>query len=216
MTSREALERMLKERIVAVVRLDGPEPMEAVARALLSGGVQIIEVALTTPGGIDLIAALRQRFPEAMIGAGTVLRVEEVDACVAAGAAFAVSPVTDPQVVDSARLADLLFSPGAYTPSEIHRAWALGVPIVKVFPAARVGPAYIKDVKAPMPFLRLMPTGGVDDRTAREFLAAGADVLGAGSWLIDKKAIARGDFAAIEERARALVQVVRSIGRGSP
>jgi 2-dehydro-3-deoxyphosphogluconate aldolase/(4S)-4-hydroxy-2-oxoglutarate aldolase len=205
---RRTLDRMLEEKVVAVVRLSGTDDGLRVAEALCAGGVRVIEIALTTPRGCELIRELRTAFPEAVIGAGTVMTADDVDRCVDVGAAFAVSPVCDSEIVRHARERGLFFSPGAYSPTEVYEAWKLGVPIVKVFPAARVGPKYIRDLKAPMPFLRLMPTGGVDDRTAAEFLNAGADVLGAGSWLVDRSAVQRRDMGLIEERATLLAEAV--------
>ncbi|MEW5826105.1 MAG: bifunctional 4-hydroxy-2-oxoglutarate aldolase/2-dehydro-3-deoxy-phosphogluconate aldolase [Candidatus Bipolaricaulota bacterium] len=175
-----ALERMLAERIVAVVRLADPNRGVDVARALVKGGVTLIEIAFTTPDAVNVIESVQKAVPEAMVGAGTVITEADVAALQRVRPAFAVAPVLDANVVRAAQQAGILFSPGAYTPTEVLAAWRLGAPIVKVFPAARLGPKYLADLKAPMPFLRLMPTGGVDDTTIGEFLRCGADGVGAG------------------------------------
>lgn len=205
-TRRErGLARILAEKIVAVVRLDDPNRGIDVARALVRGGVSLIEIALTTPDAVPLMVRIRREVPEAVVGAGTVMTVADVASLRPAEPDFAVAPILDPSVVRAAQAEGLLFSPGTYSPTETLQAWNLGAPIVKIFPAARLGPKYLSDLKAPMPFLRLMPTGGVDDTTIAEFLACGADAVGAGGWLVDMKAIARGEFSVLTEKARRLV-----------
>ncbi len=203
------LKRILHERIVAVVRLDAPNACVEVAEALRTGGVTIIEIAMTTPDALDVIHSVRERFPDLLVGAGSVLTKEDVDACAEAGAEFQVAPVFDPSILAYALDRGIVFSPGTFTPSEAYSAWSHGAQIVKVFPAARLGAKFISDLKAPMPFLRLMPTGGVSSDTIVDFLQAGADVVGAGSWLVDKKAIRRGDFGVITGKARGLVSAVQ-------
>ncbi len=201
----KALARMLQEKIVAVVRLDDADQGIDVARALVSGGVLLIEIALTTPNAVELIGRVKKAVPEAVVGAGTVMTVPDLLSLRSVEPAFAVSPILDPKVVRLAQEAGMLFSPGAYSPTETYQAWEMGVPIVKIFPAARLGPKYLSDLKAPMPFLRLMPTGGIDDKSIREFLQCGADVVGAGGWLVDTAAIARGELSVLTEKARRLV-----------
>lgn len=200
-----SLARMLEEKIVAVVRLSDPSRGIDVAKALVAGGVTLIEIALTTPDAVELIARVRKAVPQALVGAGTVMTCDDVEALRRVEPGFAVAPILDARVLKAAQDAGMLFSPGAYSPTEVHQAWALGAPIVKVFPAARLGPQYLADLKAPMPFLRLMPTGGVDDTTIAEFLRCGADAVGAGGWLVDTKAIARADYAVLTEKAKRLV-----------
>ena len=206
----KTLDRMLQERIVAVVRLDDPAACLDVAGALREGGISIVEITMTTPGALRVIRTMREAFPDLLVGAGSVLTREDVDACVDAGAAFQVAPILDPRVLEYALKRDILFSPGTFTPSEAYAAWVGGAPLVKVFPAARVGAKFVSDLKAPMPFLRLMPTGGVNSDTIHDLLKAGADVVGAGSWLVNKKAIQEGDYDTITCRAKALVDIVRN------
>lgn len=200
--------KLFGDRIIAVVRLSRERDGLPVARALCDGGVQSVEVTLTTPGATNLIHHICREVPEAFVGAGSVLTCEDVDRCLAAGAKFLVAPILDEHVLSYALGQDAFFCPGTFTPSEAHRAWALGAPLVKVFPAARLGPKYISDMKAPMPFLRLMPTGGITAETVGDFILAGADALGAGSWLTPRSAIESGNLGLIRQRAMQLRQAV--------
>jgi 2-dehydro-3-deoxyphosphogluconate aldolase/(4S)-4-hydroxy-2-oxoglutarate aldolase len=203
------LERALSGRVVAIVRLPGPAPLVEVAEALVAGGIFTLEFTLTTPGALEAISACRARFGDtAVIGAGTVLDVHEARKCLAAGAQFLVSPGTDLDVIGAAQDADALSMPGALTPTEIITAWRGGADVVKVFPARQVGPQYIHDLRGPLPQIPLMPTGGVDERNAADYLRAGAVGVAVGGNLIDPAAVARGDWAAITAKARALVEAV--------
>ena len=204
----ETIRRLLEERIVAVVRLDSQHDGLPVARALVDGGVRVVEITMTTPGAAELIDRIRADLPAALVGAGSVLTRQDVDRCRDAGAAFLVGPVLDPEVLRHALIRNIPFCPGTFTPSEAYAAWTMGAPLVKVFPAARLGPKFISDLKAPMPFLRLMPTGGITAETVGAFLSAGADVVGAGSWLTPGSAIAAGDFGVIRERAAELRRAI--------
>jgi len=199
---------LLGDRIVAVIRLAREKDGLPVVRALCDGGVQTVEITLTTPGAADLIQRIRHEIPEALVGAGSVLTCKDVDRCLAAGAEFLVSPILDEHVLSHALEQNAFFCPGTFTPSEACRAWTLGAPLVKVFPAARLGPKYVSDMKAPMPFLRLMPTGGITAETARDFILAGADALGAGSWLTPRSTIESGHLELVRERAMQLREAV--------
>jgi 2-dehydro-3-deoxyphosphogluconate aldolase/(4S)-4-hydroxy-2-oxoglutarate aldolase len=200
----ETLQRLFDETIVAVVRLPSSRNGLPAIRALLDGGVAVTEIAITTPDAMNLISQVRDGLPHATVGAGSVLTCNDVDRCADAGAEFLVSPVLDPDVLHHALSRGLPFSPGTFTPTEAHAAWCLGAPLVKVFPAARLGPKFVSDLKAPLPFLRLMPTGGITSETVADFLEAGADVIGAGSWLTPSDAVASGDFDLIRDRAAQL------------
>ena len=205
---------LLEDRVVAVVRLSSQEDGVPVSQALVSGGIRVIEVTITTPGALDLIRTVRERVPDAIVGAGSVLTIEDADGCLEAGAEFLVGPVFDPGLLQHVGRRGAVLCPGTFTPSEAYAAWRLGAPLIKVFPAARVGPKFLSDLKAPMPFLRLRPTGGISAETVGSFLNAGADVVGAGSWLTPKDAIAAGDFDRITERAAALRAAVRDAEAG--
>ena len=200
----DVVKNLLAEKIVAVVRLQSEDDGLPVARALVQGGIRVIEMTLTTPGATTLIERIREELPTSIVGAGSVLTREDVDRCSDAGASFLVAPILDKDVLRYALERDIPFCPGTFTPTEAYTAWQLGAPLVKVFPAARLGPKLLSDLKAPMPFLRLMPTGGIRADTIGDFLEAGADVVGAGSWLIDRNAVATGNFSQVEERAKQL------------
>jgi 2-dehydro-3-deoxyphosphogluconate aldolase/(4S)-4-hydroxy-2-oxoglutarate aldolase len=206
-----AIERIEAAGIVPVVRLQQREGAFETCEALRAGGMTCIEVTTTTPGAVDLIGACVERFGDAvLIGAGSVTDVKVASAVLEAGARFVVSPVFPRGAFHLCRDHDIPMIPGALTPNEIMDAWRAGAPLVKVFPAVTFGPRYIKDLRGPLPFLKLMPTGGVNLTTIPEFIAAGAAALAAGGELVDKDAVARGDFAAITGRAREFVEAVRA------
>ena len=168
--------------VVAVVRLPDAAQAQAVTAALVAGGVTAIEITMTVPGAVDLIATLAATAPATVIiGAGTVLDAATATAVIDAGAAFVVSPVFEPGVVAACLAADRAVMPGCFTPTEIHAAWQAGADVVKVFPATSLGPAFFSDVLAPMPQLRLMPTGGVTRENAGAWIRAGAVAIGVGS-----------------------------------
>ena len=202
------LRRALACRLVAIVRLRDGAALLEVAGALVAGGITTLEFTLTTPGAITAIERCRARFGEAVVGAGTVLDADGARRCLAAGAQFLVSPGFDPDVIAAARVGGALAMPGAMTPTEIVVAWRAGADVVKVFPARALGPRYIADVLAPLPDVPLMPTGGVDATNAADYLRAGAVAVAVGGSLVDPAAVARGDWAALTARARALVAAV--------
>lgn len=194
---------------MGIVRLREAAPLLAVAEALVQGGLLALEFTLTTPGALEAITECRQRFgDDVLVGAGTVLSDEEAARCLDAGAQFVVSPGIDQDVMVTARRGGALALPGAMTPTEILTAWRAGADIVKVFPARSLGPRYIADVLAPLPDLPLMPTGGVDESNAAAYLQAGAVAVAVGGKLIDADAVARQDWPALTQRARALVAAV--------
>jgi len=203
MTSAEVLDRMCEVGLVPVVRAPSPEGLLDIARALSAGGVPICEVTMTVPGAIDGIRRLAGEVGgDVLVGVGSVTEPGQAEEAIDAGARFVVGPVLVPEVIEVARDRDTVVVPGAYTPTEVFQAHMLGADIVKVFPASVGGPAYIRALLAPMPLLKLLPTGGVNLETAAEFLRAGAVTLGAGSALVKKSAVAAGDWAAITDLAR--------------
>ncbi len=203
------LERALAGRMVAIVRLKSAAALGDVARALADGGIRTLEFTLTTPGALDAIAACRARLgDDVVVGAGTVLDGAQARRCLDAGAQFLVSPGFDAEVVAVARAGGALAMPGALTPTEIVAAWRTGADVVKVFPARAFGPTYISDVLAPLPHIPLMPTGGVDETNAAAYLRAGAVAVAAGGNLVDAAAIARADWAALTQRARAFAAAI--------
>ena len=204
----EAVGRLCEKGIVAVVRAPSSDQLIEVARALLRGGVDCIEITRTTPNALRVIAACREAVGEAMIGVGSVLDAATAEAAIEAGAQFVVSPIFQPQIVDAAHAADLPAVPGCFTPTEILAATDAGADLVKVFPAGFFGAEYFKAILAPMPHLKLTPTGGVDLDTAAGFIAAGAVTLGVGSALVTKKALAEGNLGRIEHLAGQYVRIV--------
>ncbi len=210
MTRAETFRLLCDVGIIPVVRAKTSEVLADVAKALLLGGVPVVEVTMTVPGAIDGIRRLAAEWGDRMrIGVGSVTAPEQAEAAIAAGAEFVVSPVTVPEVIEAAHRHDKVAIPGAFTPTEIYRAWQLGADVVKVFPATVGGPGYLKAVRAPMPHLNLMPTGGVDLETAGAFLKAGAVTLGVGTALVDTKAVEAGDWARITDLARQFREEVR-------
>ena len=202
MTRDEVLKTLCSVGIVPVVRAKSADVLVDVAKALAVGGVPIVEVTMTVPGAIDGIRRLADTFGEdVLVGVGSVIEPRQVDDAVDAGARFVVGPVLVPEVVMAARSLDVVVIPGAYTPTEVFQAHALGADVIKVFPASVGGPEYLKALLAPMPFLKLMPTGGVDLETAGPFIRAGAVMLGAGSALVETKAIAAGDWDRLTDLA---------------
>jgi len=205
-----AVEHIREIGIVPVVRAtSAAEAFEAV-EAIREGGIPILEITLTVPGAVQIIAELSRRIgDDALIGAGTVLDAEAAQGCIAAGARFIVSPSLDIPTIDLCRRLGVPVFAGALTPTEIVTAWKAGADAVKVFPANAVGgPAYLKSVKAPLPQIQLLPTGGVSLTNAADFIHAGAFALGVGADLVDLGALRRGEAALITDKARQYVAAV--------
>lgn len=206
----DTVARVAAEQAVAVVRTDSPDAMVELARALLAGGVSCIEITLTVPGALDAIRRVAEDLaqdadaPEVLIGAGSVLDAHQAEAAIEAGARYVVSPVFKRAIVEAAHSLDAAAMPGCFTPTEILTATEAGADVVKVFPADALGMAFFRGVLAPMPHLRLMPTGGVSLTNADGWVAAGAVAVGVGSALVDKRAVAAGDWATITANARTL------------
>jgi 2-dehydro-3-deoxyphosphogluconate aldolase/(4S)-4-hydroxy-2-oxoglutarate aldolase len=196
--------------VVAVVRLADAAQMRAVADALMTGGVRAIEVTMTVPRAVELIDELTHTLPsDVIIGAGTVLTADVAQQVIAAGAQFVVSPVLRPAVISVCRSHDVAVMPGCFTPSEILSAWEGGADIVKVFPATSLGPGFFKDLRGPLPQVRMMPTGGVTRDNAGDWIRAGAVAIGVGTALVDQQAIARREFHVIADHARHFIDAVQ-------
>ncbi len=201
------LDIIQKHKIVAIVRLDDLSTAQHITEALVEGGIRVIEFTLTNPDAVKTIAAMRKTVDEAVaIGAGSVITVEQVRAVADAGAQFVVSPVSKQDVIAACLERNLPAMPGAFTPTEIQQAWEWGASVVKVFPANHLGKRYIKDVKAPLPHLRLMPTGGINVDNLCEFLDLGAFAVGVGSSLINNDAVADRDWNRLRKNAERYVQ----------
>ena len=197
--------------VVAVIRLKDPAKLRAVVDALAEGGVRALEVTMTVPGAVELIRALAPTLPDGFfLGAGTVTTAANAHAVIDAGAMFVVSPVFRPDVIRACHEHDVAAMPGCFSPTEILAAHECGADVVKVFPATSLGPQFIKDVRAPLPQVKLMPTGGVSLDNAHDWIRAGAVAVGIGSALVDAKAIDDGRFDVITANARRVVANVAS------
>lgn len=191
--------------LVAILRARSAGPLLDVLRILVDAGVRALEVTVPTPGGLDAVRVAAAEFgPDVWVGAGTVLTEADVAATAAAGGRFVVSPSVDPAVIAAATAAGLGSLPGAYTPTEIVAAWRCGPTAVKLFPATGLGPRYVADVRAPLPEIPLVPTGGVGLAEVGEYRAAGALAVGVGSPL-QGDALTGGSPAALAERAKQFV-----------
>jgi 2-dehydro-3-deoxyphosphogluconate aldolase / (4S)-4-hydroxy-2-oxoglutarate aldolase len=196
--------------VVAIIRLQDPAALRGVVAALAEGGVRALEVTMTVPRAIDLIGELAPTLPgDFLLGAGTVLDPDTARRAVGAGAQFIVSPVFRPEVIAAGHQHNVPVMPGCFTATEILSAWDAGADVVKVFPATSVGPGYLKDIRGPLPQVKLMPTGGVSIDNVGDWLRAGAVAVGVGSALLDAKAISARRYAPIIENARRIVQNVR-------
>lgn len=207
----EVIRQIRETGLVPVVRADsGDEAMRAID-AIKEGGISVLEITMTVPGAVRVIEAVTARYgADALVGAGTVLDAETARACILAGAQFVVSPALDLATIACCRRYGVAVLPGALTPTEVVQAWTAGADFVKVFPAGALGGAsYIKSLKAPLPQIELVPTGGVSLKTAADFIKAGASALGVGADLVDTKALREGRGALITERARQFLDIVR-------
>jgi len=210
MNRSEILSHIERHKAIAVLRIPDESLYDPVAEALYEGGVRTLEITMTVPNALQLIRRAVDSLPEDMlIGVGSVLDAETVRSSVKAGALFVVSPITKKEVIDEAKKLDRVVMAGAFTPTEIQQAWEWGSDIVKVFPANITGIDFFKAVKAPMPHLKLMPTGGVTLTNGREWLNAGACAVGVGSALVSDIDLKNRDFKAIEQKARVLVEGLR-------
>ena len=210
-SNQQNLQRLIDTGVVAVIRASSKDQLVGIAEALIAGGVIGIEVTMSTPQAIAGIELLAQRLGDrAVVGVGTVLDPATAAAAIAAGAQFVVSPVFDPSIVSAVKRYGKIVIPGAFTPTEILAAWSGGADVVKVFPSTALGPGYFKDLLAPLPQLRLTPTGGVDVSNVGAWIKAGAVFVGAGSALISSQALATSDWSSITSKAQQFIQAIRA------
>lgn len=211
MTKPEILQRLLNPGVIAIIRADSSEQLVEAAEALLVGGVDVMEVTMTTPNALGVIAEISRRLGgRIVLGVGSVIDPETARKAVAAGAEFIVTPVTKPEVIAAANELGKPIASGAFTPTECLLAHESGADFVKLFPADHAGPAYIRNILAPLPMLQIIPTGGVTPHTAAAFLEAGSVALGAGSALVSKEILVSGDWPKLTARAREFVAAVKS------
>lgn len=211
MDSKENILRVIIDcGVVAVVRVGSAREALEVCLAIARGGVKPVEVTMTIPNAIDVIKEFKSTVKdEVLVGAGTVLDPETARAAILAGVDYIVTPTLNLKVIEMCHRYGKVVIPGAFTPTEILTAWEAGADIVKVFPAGVAGPQYLKDIKGPLPQVRLLPTGGVTLENTPDFIKAGAVAVAVGTALVDKKLVAEKKFDLITERAKQFVEAVR-------
>jgi len=211
MSKQDVLRRIAELGLVPVVRAQSADEAMRAIDAICQGGVNVVEITMTVPGAISVMEAVVARFgADVIVGAGTVLDAETARACILAGARFVVSPALDLGTLAMCRRYSVAVMPGALTPTEVVTAWTAGADVVKVFPCGAMGGAsYIKSLKAPLPQIEMVPTGGVSLKTAADFIKAGAFALGVGADLVDVQAIRAGNAALVTDRAREFLRIVQ-------
>ena len=209
-TTAQILERA---GLIPVLRARNAAQAHAVVQAMIAGGVTVVEVTMTVPGAIDLLAELKREYAsQLLLGSGTVTTAAQAEATIEAGAEFVVSPSTHLEVIAVTKAHNKISIPGALTPTEVITAWNAGADYVKIFPCSSMGGAsYLKSLLAPFPHLMLIPTGGVTLQTAESFLRAGARALGVGSDLVNLSAIDAGTPEIITEAARAYLETIAQV-----
>jgi 2-dehydro-3-deoxyphosphogluconate aldolase/(4S)-4-hydroxy-2-oxoglutarate aldolase len=204
----ELVSQLLEAGIIAVLRTEQAEHVLPACEALLAGGIVALEITLTVPRALELIRDAGVRFgPRALIGAGTVLKADACRSAIKAGAEFVVSPITKTALAETAHDLDRPIMLGAYTPTEAQTAHEAGADFIKIFPADKLGPAYIKALLGPLPHLRIVPTGGVDLQTAADFLKAGCAALGVGSSLLTPEILRTANWPELTRLANAFVDI---------
>jgi len=210
MTKSDIIPRLLDPGVIAILRAGSSQNFTKVAEALHAGGITAMEITMTTPGALASISEIAATLGNRMlIGVGSVIDAETCRSAILAGAEFVVTPVTKSEVIRIAHHYGKPIASGAFTPGEALHAHECGADFVKIFPAEFGGPAYIKSLLAPLPMLKCIPTGGVTPQTIGDFLKAGSVAFGAGSTLVQKEALEKGDMAAITKRAEEFVAAVR-------
>lgn len=205
----EIVNLLIKSSAVAVVRLTDPAKLIKVSEAIFEGGVSTIEITMTVPNAVKMIGEADKLIGSYMlIGVGSVLNSDVAQQAIDAGAKYVVSPIFKKEIIETAHKNNIPAMPGAFTPTEIQTAYETGADIVKVFPADIVGMAFFKGVLAPMPHLKLMPTGGVSLTNAGDWLKAGACAVGVGTALLDKTAIANEDYKVLTAKAKQLMESI--------
>ena len=202
------LQKLSTEKVIALIRADNPDGLLDCAKALAEGGLTSIELTMTTPGAIRMLEKASAELPDFLFGLGTVLDAETARAGILAGARFIVTPALRPDVITMCKRYSVPIFSGALTPTEVVNAWDCGADAAKIFPAEFFGPAYIKSLKAPLPQVELVPTGGVTAENVGDFIKAGAFATAAGSSLVEAKALKEKNWAAITAKARAFVAAV--------
>ncbi len=206
-----ALQKLSDCGVAAVIRAQSDTQLMDIAKALIEGGVIGIEVTMSTPKAVAGIGKLVDSLGDkCVVGVGTILDAGTCAEAIHAGAEFVVSPIMDVKIIETTRRLGKISMPGAYSPTEIFTAHSAGADVVKIYPGNMCGPGYVKDLLAPMPFLRLMPSGGVDVKNVGEWLKAGAVMVGAGGSLVTKDAMSKSDWPAITAIAKQFIEAVKA------
>ncbi|MGI6542568.1 MAG: bifunctional 4-hydroxy-2-oxoglutarate aldolase/2-dehydro-3-deoxy-phosphogluconate aldolase [Limnochordia bacterium] len=209
MTRDEAIKRITQSGVIGVMRGMQAGTTELTARALYAGGVEVLEVTVDAPGAMRLIADVTEALGDkALIGAGTVLDAETARAALLAGAQFIFCPTLNVDVISMANRYGKIAIPGVMTPTEMLQAYTAGAPMVKLFPAQAVGPDFIKQVRGPLPYIPIVPTGGVNADNVQAYVKAGAAAVGIGGALVDLAAIQAGRYELLTKRAQEFVRLV--------
>lgn len=209
MTKEQIIERLLHPGVVAIIRADSSEQLIDASRALIDGGISAIEITMTTPRALEVIADVRRTFGDKVLaGVGSVLDLPTTRAALEAGAQYVVTPVLRPDVIACCREMKIPVFAGSYTPTEAQVAFELGADFIKIFPADGLGPKYISAILGPLPHLKIVPTGGVDVNTAGDFIRAGCVAVAAGGSLVGKEILKTRDWTRLSERAAQFVAAV--------
>jgi len=209
MNREKIISEILNRKAVAVLRVKEAEKLKKVIEAINEGGISVAEITMTVPNAIKLIEKMSMELDSnIIIGVGSVLNSSIAEEAIKAGAKYVVSPIFKKEIVDMAHKYDVPAMLGCFSPTEIQTAYEAGTDVVKVFPADVLGIAFFKDILAPMPHLKLMPTGGVSLTNAGEWLKAGACAVGIGSALLDKEAIKCGNYVKLTENAKIIMKSI--------
>lgn len=196
-----------KYKIISIIRLHDEYDILPIVESLYKGGIRIVEVTLNTPNALSSIKNIREKHPDMIVGAGTILDETDVKNAVNSGASFLLSPILDKKSIEMANKHNILIVPGIFTPTEALRAYEYGARMIKLFPARSLGASYISDLKGPLSQLDIMAVGGIDLNNAGEFLEKGSCSLGIGSSIVSNSDVENGDFLEIEKKAREFVKL---------
>ena len=214
MNKKQILDEIFKRKAVAVLRVKEEDKLKKVIQAIADGGVSVAEITMTVPNAIKLIEKMSKELDEnIIIGIGSVLNKQTAEDAIKAGAKYVVSPILKKEIIETALKYDVPVMPGCFTPTEIYLAFEMGADIAKVFPADVVGMPFFKAILAPMPHLKLMPTGGVSLTNAGAWLKAGACAVGIGSALFDDKAIKEENYLKLTENAKIIMNSINSVNK---
>ncbi|MBX2871129.1 MAG: bifunctional 4-hydroxy-2-oxoglutarate aldolase/2-dehydro-3-deoxy-phosphogluconate aldolase [Saprospiraceae bacterium] len=201
-------QHIIDNGIIAIVRTKQPINLVKLVQSYAAGGIKSIEITMNTPGALEAVREISQTMPDVRIGVGTVRNTGEAGQAIEHGARYLVTPITDPEIIEIAHKNDIPVAMGAFTPTEVYNAHQFGADLIKLFPAGNLGIPYMKAVLAPMPPMKLVPTGGINLDNARDWLDAGASALGVGSALVDPQLIEQEDFAGLTQLAKEFASLV--------